>query len=363
MNPHGLRIMIMAGGTGGHVFPALAVADDLRARGAEVVWMGTAAGIEARLVPAAGYALEKIQVAGLRGKGVFAWFGAPLRLLRAVWQALAIMRHHSPQVALGMGGFASGPGGLAAWLCRVPLVVHEQNAAAGLTNRLLAPISRVVLEAFPATFPAARHARNVGNPVRAEIVNLPAPETRLGQRDGSIRLLALGGSLGALAINELLPRALAAMPAAQRPVVRHQAGRTLSAAQAAYRQAGLDAEVVEFIDDMAQAYAWADIVVCRAGALTVAELAAAGVAAVLIPFPFAVDDHQTRNGAYLVTRGAALLAQQNELDAQRLAALLQPLFADRDTLLRMACAARRAAWPDATRTIADACLHVAGGAA
>lgn len=362
MNVHNANIMIMAGGTGGHVFPALAIAAHFSERGANIIWMGTAAGIEARLVPEAGYPLETIRVAGLRGKGAVSWLGAPLRLLRAVWQARCIMRRHRPQLALGMGGFASGPGGAAAWLCRVPLVIHEQNAAAGLTNRLLARIARVVLQAFPDTFPAARDASCVGNPVRAEILALPSPQSRFANRHGRVRLLALGGSLGALAINDMLPRALARLPEAERPAVRHQAGRTLEAAQKAYRETGVEADVFEFIDDMAAAYAWADIVVCRAGALTVAELAAAGVGALLIPFPYAVDDHQSSNGMYLVERDAAVLIQQSDLDAQRLAATLRTLCADRDALLAMATRARQAAWPQATDVIASACMRAMQGA-
>lgn len=363
MSARGTRVMIMAGGTGGHVFPALAVAAALAEHGADIVWMGTRAGLEARLVPAAGYPLEPISVAGLRGKGLRSWLLAPLRLLRALWQAAAILRRQAPQVVLGMGGFAAGPGGAAARLLRMPLVIHEQNAVAGLTNRLLARVAQVVLEAFPGTFAPARRARCVGNPVRTGILALPEPDERLGRRSGRIRLLVLGGSLGALAINELVPRALALLPAGQRPEVRHQAGRTLDAARAAYDEAGVEAELMEFVDDMAEAYGWADIVVCRAGALTVAELAAAGVGALLIPYPFAVDDHQSTNGAYLVDRAAAVLIQQRDLDAERLCEALRSLCGDRGRLLRMARAARAAAWPRATEDIMDACLGAAREAA
>lgn len=353
------RILIMAGGTGGHVYPALAVAAELTARGADVVWMGTRAGLEARVVPAAGYPIEWIGVGGLRGKGWVTWVAAPWRLLRALAEALAIVRRTAPQAVLGMGGFASGPGGLAARLLRRPLVVHEQNAVAGLTNRLLARLARTVLEAFPGTFPAATQARCVGNPVRAEILALPAPEERLNGRGGRVRLLVLGGSGGALAINRLVPAALARLPAGERPEVRHQAGRTLEAAQEAYRQHGVEGELTAYIDDMAAAYAWADLVVCRSGALTVAELAAAGLGALLIPYPHAVDDHQRVNGEYLTRRGAAELIPQAQLDAGYLAGRLAELCADRDRLTRMAAAARAAAWPRATAEIADACMEVA----
>lgn len=353
------RVLIMAGGTGGHVYPALAVATELKSRGAEVVWMGTRAGLEARVVPAAGYPIEWIGVSALRGKGWTAWLTAPWRLLRALAEALAAMRRVAPQVVLGMGGFASGPGGLAARLLRRPLVIHEQNAVAGLTNRLLSHLAQSVLEAFPNSFPANRNARCVGNPVRAEILALPAPEQRFANRDGRIRLLVLGGSGGALAINTLVPAALARLPDEQRPQVRHQAGRTLEAALAAYREQGVDADVTPYIEDMAEAYAWADLVVCRSGALTVAELAAAGLGALLIPYPYAVDDHQRVNGEYLTRRDAAELIPQAELDAVRLAERLTALCGDRERLRRMASAAREAAWPRATAEIADACLEAA----
>lgn len=353
---NGPRVLMMAGGTGGHVFPALAVADALRERGAEVVWMGTRAGLEWRVVPAAGYRMEWIGVSGLRGKGWRTWLGAPWQLMRAVWQALQVVRRVAPALVVGMGGFVSGPGGLAAWLLRRPLLVHEQNAAAGLTNRVLARLARTRLQAFPDALPGARV---VGNPVRADILALPAPAQRFGQRRGAIRLLALGGSGGALAINEMLPAALARLPVDQRPVVRHQAGRTVDRAQAAYAEHAVAAEVSPFIEDMAEAYAWADLAICRAGALTVAELAAAGLGAILIPYPHAVDDHQTVNGTYLTRRDAAVLVQQRDLDPARLAHMLEDLIGDRSRLLAMAEAAHAAAWPDATRDIASACLSLA----
>lgn len=351
------RILIMAGGTGGHVFPALAVAEGLAARGAEVTWMGTRAGLEARVVPEAGYPVAWIGVSGLRGKGLASWLGAPWRLAKALAQALATVRRIDPHAVIGMGGFASGPGGVAAWLLRRPLLVHEQNAAAGLTNKLLARLARTVLQAFPGALP---HGRDVGNPVRSEILALPAPGERMAGRSGPVRLLVLGGSGGALAINEMVPAALARLPAEVRPVVRHQAGRTLETARAAYVETDVEAEVGAFIDDMAEAYAWADLVVCRAGALTVAELAAAGLGALLIPFPYAVDDHQTANGGYLAERGAAELIQQRDLDADRLADCLQRLCDDREYLRAMAESARAASRPRATEDIVTACLDAAG---
>lgn len=357
------NIVIMAGGTGGHVFPALAVAEQLRALGHSVVWIGTPSGMEARLVPAHGLPIEWITIGGLRGKGVMTLLLAPLRLARALWQALMILRRVKPQVVLGLGGFASGPGGLAAWLLRQPLVIHEQNAIAGLTNRLLAQLARRVLQAFPDTFPKNTKTANVGNPVRREIAALPAPQERLANRSGRVHLLVLGGSLGALALNRGLPKALTLLPEELQPLVRHQAGRSLEVAQQAYAEAGLAIKPEAFIDDMAAAYAWADLVVCRAGGLTIAELAAAGLPAVLVPFPHAVDDHQTANAAYLVSAGAAVLIQERDLTAQKLADSLRELISNRPRLQQMAAAARSRAWPDARDRIVTECLALAAGAA
>lgn len=360
-----MKIIVMAGGTGGHVFPALAVAQELRARGHEVVWMGAPDSFESRTVPPQGFALELVRISGLRGKGAMALVGAPLKLLRAVFEAGAILARHRPNAVLGMGGFASGPGGLAAWLRRIPLVIHEQNAAAGLTNRLLARLAQTVLQAFAGTF---ARGRTVGNPVRAGFAELPSPAVRLQARaDQRAQVLVIGGSQGARALNQRMPQALALMPLAQRPLVRHQAGRTLDVAQAgyatAYAAAGVEASVEAFITDMPAAYAGADLVVCRAGASTIAELAAAGCAALLVPFPAAVDDHQTANGQYLVRAGAARLIQERDLSAERLAQELESLLADREPLIGMAEAARAVAWTDAARLIADACVEAGRGAA
>ncbi len=362
MNPR-YTVMVMAGGTGGHVFPALAIAKRLRDLGHEVIWMGTQAGLEARVVPAHDLPIEWVTVAGLRGKGVMPLLLAPLKLLRALMQALNILRRRRPQVVIGLGGFVTGPGGLAAWLLRRPLLIHEQNAIAGLTNRMLAHLARRVLEAFPNTFPASAKRITVGNPVRPEILALPAPEQRLADRTGPVRLLVLGGSLGALALNRGVPQALALLPAELRPEVRHQAGRTLDAASQAYLQAGLGIQPEAFIDDMSAAYAWADLVICRAGALTVAELAAAGLPAILVPFPHAVDDHQTANAGYLVSAGAALLIQEKDMSPQGLADALYGLLGDRNRLRQMACSARDKAWPQARDRIVDECLALAGGVA
>ena len=354
----GRPVLIMAGGTGGHVFPALAVAERLRTRGVPVTWMGTRNGLEATLVPKAGIPVEWIEVSGLRGKGLGRKLRTPLMLGRALWQASAILRRVRPRVVLGMGGFASGPGGMMARWLGIPLVVHEQNAIAGLTNRWLARFASQTLEAFPNTFPPARRAVTVGNPVRAAIAALLPPEQRWAGRSGRTRLLVLGGSQGALALNQLVPQALALLGDDERPEVWHQAGGQLhEAAETAYREAGMTARLTPFIEDMADAYGWADLVLCRAGALTIAELAAAGVGAVLIPFPFAVDDHQTANARFLEQGGAALMRQQAELDAERLAATLRELLGDRARLLTMAQAARRLAKIEAAEQVARMCLE------
>lgn len=356
-------ILVMAGGTGGHVYPALAVANALREQSCEVVWLGTRRGIEARVVPAAGIPIEWVTVQGLRGKGRLAMLIAPFRLLRALLQSLRIVARHRPAAVLGMGGFVSGPGGLAAWLLRRPLVIHEQNAVSGLTNRLLARLARVVLQAFPGSFPTAVNARTVGNPVRADIAALPLPAARFRDRDGALRLLVLGGSQGALALNRIIPEALGLLPSAARPLVRHQTGsRSKDVADSAYRAAGVEAELDEFIDDMAAAYAWADLVVCRAGALTVAEISAVGLAAIFVPYPAAVDDHQTVNAQGLAEAGAACVLQERDLDAATLAATLGEWLSDRDSLLARAELARQQAAPDALRTITGVCLELAGAA-
>lgn len=355
-------VLIMAGGTGGHVFPALAVAERLRERGVPVVWMGTRRGLEASLVPKAGIPIEWIGVAGLRGKGLRRLLEMPLMLGRAVWQASAILRRLRPRVVLGMGGFTSGPGGLAARSLGIPLVVHEQNAIAGLTNRYLARVANRVLEAFPATFPASGQALTVGNPVRQSIAALLPPTERFAGRSGRVRLLVLGGSQGALALNQLVPQALALLDDSERPEVWHQAGGQLQEAAArAYQEAGVTVRLTPFIDAMHDAYGWADLVLCRSGALTVAELAAAGIGSILVPFPFAVDDHQTANARYLEQGGAALIRQQADLTQQGLADLLRVLLADRARLLTMAEAARHLAKLEAAEQVAMVCLDQAGG--
>lgn len=353
-----MRALIMAGGTGGHVFPALAVAQELQTRGWQVEWLGSEQGMENRLVPAAGITLNHLAVKGVRGGSAARRLAAPFMLLKAVWQARSILNRFNPDVVLGFGGFAAGPGGIAAWLTRRPLVIHEQNAVAGMTNRWLAKVAKLRFQAFPG---ALADARVVGNPVRPAIFLLTGLALRYAERQGALRILVLGGSQGAVALNEKLPACLAEVFAGAAVSIRHQCGRgRLAATQDSYIAAGLKAEVVEFIDDMAAAYGWADLVVCRAGALTVSEIAAAGVPAVFIPFPAAVDDHQTRNADFLVKAGAARLLPQATLSPATLKTALAGMH-DRKTLQVMARQAQALSVADSTRQVADACEEIARG--
>jgi UDP-N-acetylglucosamine--N-acetylmuramyl-(pentapeptide) pyrophosphoryl-undecaprenol N-acetylglucosamine transferase len=350
--------MIMAGGTGGHIFPALSVAEYVRAQGWNVVWLGSRAGMETRIVPAHGYTLSQIRFSGLRGKGLVPMGLLPLNLLIAFWQSARAVRAHRPDVVLGMGGYVAFPGAMMASLFNRPLAIHEQNSIAGLTNRVLARIADKILVAFPNAFRERPQAEWTGNPVRAEIAAIPAPEARFSGRSGRLQLLVLGGSQGARALNEVVPQALARLDEASRPEVTHQAGAAHEGAlRETYATLGVAANVLAFIDDMAARYAEADLMICRAGASTIAELAAAGVAAVLVPFPQAVDDHQTHNARFLSDRGAAILIPQSELTGERLADLLATL--DRPKLLAMAQAARAAGKPEATRAVAEACMRLA----
>ena len=348
-------ILVMAGGTGGHIFPALAVADQLRDRGWRIVWLGSKAGMESQLVPQYGFEIEWVRFSGLRGKGLLRMVLLPLNLLIAFWQsALAIFRVR-PDVVLGMGGYISFPGGIMAALLARPLVLHEQNSVAGLANKVLARVADRILVAFPN---ALKNAEWTGNPVRHDIAQLPAPELRFRNRAGNLKVLVVGGSLGAQALNETVPRALALIPESQRPEVTHQAGQKhLAMLESGYRDAGVSATTLAFIRDMASAYATADVVICRAGALTVSELAAAGIASVLVPFPAAVDDHQTLNACYLANESAAVLLPQAEFTPRKLADLL--LGFTRGKLLDMAKRARALGKPDAARIVAERCMAVA----
>ena len=353
---------MVAAGTGGHVYPALAVAEQLRSMGADVSWLGTATGIESRLVPAAGFPLHVAKVAGLRGKGLARWLVAPLQLLRSGLRSMAVLARVRPHVVLGMGGYGAGPGGLVARSLGIPLVIHEQNAVPGLTNRILAWFATRVLEAFPASFAARRHAIHTGNPVRETLARSPVPEMRLAHRGGRLRVLVIGGSQGARALNDVVPRALAIDSLGARVTVRHQCGPAhVEATRAGYASLEVEAEITGYIEDMGAAYAWTDVAVCRAGAMTVAELAAVGVASILVPFPYATDDHQYRNARFLADRGAAMLITQDRLDAGALAAALGALHEDRDRVGSMSRAAYAAAVRDAAQRVAAQCLEVARG--
>ena len=346
--------MIMAGGTGGHVFPGLAVADTLREAGWRVVWLGAKTGMEATLVPKHGYDMAWVSFSGVRGRGPVALFLLPLRLLVAFWQSARAIFAHRPDVVLGMGGYISFPGGMMAALFGKPLVVHEQNSIPGLANKVLAGVADRVLCAFPEAF---KRATVTGNPVRPEITAIAAPESRYAGRSGPLRVLVVGGSLGAKALNDVVPRALALLTG-ERLLLTHQSGaQHVESLRQAYSAAGVPAATPAFIEDMAAAYAEADLVVCRAGATTVAEIAAAGVASILVPYPHAVDDHQTANARFLADAGAAVLAPQSELTAARLAGLIAGF--DRARLCEMAKRARSLGRPDATEAVAKVCVELA----
>ncbi|PCK09171.1 MAG: undecaprenyldiphospho-muramoylpentapeptide beta-N-acetylglucosaminyltransferase [Alteromonadaceae bacterium] len=354
-------VLIMAGGTGGHVFPGLDLASELRQRGYDIHWLGTEAGLESRLVPKANIPLHYIPVRGIRGKRLTNILAAPINILMSVWLALKIIKKINPQVVVGLGGFVAGPGGVAARLLGLPLVIHEQNAVIGTTNKLLAKIANRVLCAFPISI---SKAICIGNPVRAEIESLAAPKLRINQRSGALNILVVGGSRGAQAINELVPRACALAiknkAAADGDAVQvniwHQAGDKKDAATVdEYQQAGVQARVDPFIENMSEALDWADFVICRSGALTVSELAAAGLGALFIPYPYAIDDHQTANAEYLVSAGAAIVKQQSDLDETTLAEAFESLIFDRNKVCKMACLARELARPKAAIHFADYC--------
>lgn len=355
-NPSETRVLIMAGGTGGHVFPALSIAKALQDEGIRVEWLGTKTGFEAGVVPKASIPLHYISVTSWRREGLIKRLFGSILLVAAIFQAIQILRRYKPDLVIGLGGFASGPGGLAARLLGIPLVIHEQNAVAGYTNRILARLSKLVLAGFPDAFPKSIPAIWTGNPVREELSRLPRPGVRLQDRSGPLRLLIIGGSRGATALNKLCPEAFVLIPESQRPEVWHQAGGPYEKSTAEYyEEAQVKAKVQAFIQNMDEAYSWADLVICRAGALTVAELAAVGVGSILIPFPFAVDDHQTHNGRFLEALGAAKLIQQKALDPSKLAEIIMKLSLDRPALLKMAEAAREGAKPKATEQVVEYC--------
>ncbi|HEY9531396.1 MAG TPA: undecaprenyldiphospho-muramoylpentapeptide beta-N-acetylglucosaminyltransferase [Burkholderiales bacterium] len=343
----------MAGGTGGHIFPGLAVAQEMRLAGWEVVWMGARGGMEERLVPPRGYKAAWIRARAARGKGLLQKALLPANLLLSFWESARHLRRIRPDVVLGLGGYVAFPGGMMASLLNRPLALHEQNAVAGLANRVLSTVSDKVMVAFPG---ALRKAEWTGNPVRTDIAAMAAPQARFAGRTGPLRILVVGGSLGAQALNETMPRAVALL--ADKPHVVHQSGeKHLDKLRQHYAQAGVQGELLAFIDDMARRYAEADLVICRAGAVTVAELSAGGMASILVPFPHAVDDHQTANARFLADAGAALLVQQRDMTAERLAALIASL--DRTRLLDMAKKARALGKPDAARIVAQRCMEIA----
>jgi len=356
-------ILIMAGGTGGHVYPGLAVAHALQEKGFDVVWLGTRRGLEARVVPAAGIEVEYISISGIKGRGWWQWILAPARVVIAMTQAYKILRKRHPSMVLSMGGFVAGPGGLTAWLLGRPLVVHEQNAIPGLTNRILALFARRILTGFPGVFSRFPKTLNTGNPVRAAIGAVPEPAERLNKHTGPLRILVLGGSQGARRLNQVMADVMHLWRDERAPEIWHQCGeRMFDETSKRYGQrlaARSNIRVVPFIEKMEQAYEWADLVICRAGAMTVAELACSGSASILIPFPFATDDHQTANANFLVERDAAVLIPESQLSIERMHEVLHELDQNRDVILQMAEHARACATPDATNTVSEICREVA----
>lgn len=353
------RVLIMAGGTGGHIFPGIAIAKKLQEEGIDVNWLGTPSGAEAKWVPEAGIPIHFIDIKGFRGKGLMDQFLAPWRILVALFQAFRVIHQVKPDVVIGMGGFVSGPGGLASWILGKKLVIHEQNAKAGSTNKILAKLANRILEAFPNTFKQRRNVYTVGNPVRAEILSIPSPDQRFNHPEPNKRLLVLGGSLGAQAINSILPKALAKLPEAIRPLILHQTGeKHFEDTQKAYESAGVQAKIVPFIVEMDKAYSWADVVLCRAGALTIAELCAVGLGAILVPFPYAIDDHQTANAQFMAKQQAAIVVQQAALTVEMLAEMLEKLVGSNEECIKMAKAAYSLREPQATEKIMTMCKEI-----
>ena len=347
--------LVMAGGTGGHIFPGLAVAQALREQGWKVHWLGAPGSMEERLVPPQGFPLEKIDFSGVRGKGLLTLALLPLRLLKAFAQAWAVVRRVRPDVVIGLGGYISFPGGMMATLAGKPLILHEQNSVAGMANKVLANVASRVFCAFPNALPGAQW---VGNPLRQAFLQQPTPAERFAGRSGPLRILVVGGSLGAKALNDTVPQALALIPPEQRPQVRHQSGaKQMQALQASYAAAGVQAELTPFIDDTASAYAQADLVICRAGASTVTELAAVGAAAIYVPFPHAVDDHQTTNARFVVDAGGGWVVQQTALSPEKLAHMIQNM--QRSTLLETAQKAKMMQKTEATAAVVAACQELA----
>lgn len=353
-------VMILAGGTGGHVFPALAVANELRDRGVPIIWVGTNKGIESRVVPAAGFPLAIMSVQGLRGKGFLQYVRAPLIIVKALYESFSILLKHKPCAMLGMGGFVAGPCALMGVLLRKPLIIHEQNAIVGLTNRILAPLSRIMFTGFPIQYKKQK-LEHCGNPVRSKLMNIEIPEKRLAGRGNVKRLLIVGGSQGAVSLNKFIPRALASISSSIQVEIWHQTGANKrEVTLEAYQKNKLQVRVDEFIDDIDQAYGWADLIVCRSGAITLAEIAAVGLGSVLVPYPYAVDDHQTANASSYVKAGASQLIPESEMSSEKLSVTLLELLANSEQLMKMACAAKKLVNGNASKRVADECM-IAGG--
>lgn len=353
-------VMILAGGTGGHVFPALAVANELRDRGVPVIWVGTKKGIEFKVVPAAGFSLATMSVQGLRRKGSLQYLRAPLIIIQALYESFRIVNKYKPCALLGMGGFVAGPCALIGVLLRKPLIIHEQNAIVGLTNRILAPLSSIMFTGFPIEFKKKRLEYS-GNPVRSELMRIADPQQRLKERSQRKRLLIIGGSQGSAALNKTVPQAIKIISESLPVDVWHQSGVSgREGVVRAYQQVSTEVKVEEFIDDVDKAYAWADLVVCRSGAITLAEIATVGLGSVLVPYPHAVDDHQTANARSYVTAGAAYLMTETDLTAAKLAEILTSVLTDSDQIMKMACASKQLGQFNASKRVADACMHVCG---
>lgn len=361
MNKKNKHILVTAGGTGGHVYPALAVARYMIDKGVDVTWVGTKKGIESQIVPRENIELLFIKISGLRGKGIISWLAAPVKLTIAIFEAIYLLLKVKPDAVLGMGGFASGPCGFAAWLLNIPLYVHEQNTIPGITNRILSHLAKKVMEAFPGSFKSSDKVIATGNPVREDINDLPVNDS-VNRHELRKNLLVIGGSLGAQALNENVPVAVAELDESARPNIWHQSGKNkLAETIRCYEELGINVKATEFIENMAEAYAWADLVICRAGALTISELANAGIPSILVPYPYAVDDHQTRNATYLVDHDAAILVPQSEIKFKLPEVLKSLLISGENKLSSMAKYARQLAKPDATKVVAEICLELNHG--
>jgi UDP-N-acetylglucosamine--N-acetylmuramyl-(pentapeptide) pyrophosphoryl-undecaprenol N-acetylglucosamine transferase len=352
-------ILIMAGGTGGHVYPALAVADYLNKQGVPVMWLGTKEGLEYQVVTGSQYQLFTINISGIRGKGLSKYFFAPLMVVRAVYQSIKIILKIKPAVVLGMGGYASGPGGIAAFMTRKPLLIHEQNSVAGLTNRLLAPFARIIFQGFPGAFSNKKKIITTGNPVRSEFLKIDSQEIHSFSQKGKLRLLVLGGSQGARVLNQKIPEAISKLSPELNIEVMHQCGAShIDDTKVFYSNINShEIRVIPFIEDMIDAYRWADLVICRSGAMTIAEICIVGLASILIPFPYAVDDHQTKNGKFLLENGGCQILNEKDCSSEHIAKIIEELYATPEKLKEMAQNSLKLAKPDATEHVGKKCLE------